>query len=142
MFAKKYYSCIEDPIRNNTYTCKKFDNFFEADSYTLKNKRNSVCNVNRQIIEVCDTFPDFLKPLYLRYHLIKSKFNFGIRIEQQEKAKRRIFDYNEIPNEIRIEPNETTIEPNEIKIVEIPNAKRRIFDYDHESKTNITSVSF
>jgi hypothetical protein len=98
MFNKKYYSCYKSPTRSNLYTCKKFDEFFEADAFTLKTMRNSVCNnLESQTIEVCENIPEFVKNLYLRYALIKSKFDFRMRIEDS-KLPRKI--QHEIPQPI------------------------------------------
>ena len=96
MFKKNYYHCYEHPIRSNSYTCKKFDNFFDADHQYLRIRKNSICNSNGQIIEVCENLPEFMKPMYIRYQLIKSKFDFSIRFEDQERARRRTFTEDEI----------------------------------------------
>ena len=79
MLTKNYYSCYKNPIRNNCYTCKKFDNFFDADKHFLK---NTGYNLNGKIIYVYKIIPVFLEPLYLRLNLIKYKlFDFRIRFE-------------------------------------------------------------
>ena len=83
MFNNKkiYYSCKKDS--NDCYKCQKFNNFHDADiNATLSILLNSNNNINFQNIEVCEKLPEFLVPMYLRYKLIKSNFDFKISFEE------------------------------------------------------------
>ena len=81
-----YYSCYKHPIRN-CYNCKKFDNFFDADKNTVKTIKNSVSNLECQTIKVSEVLHDFIQNLYIRYRIIKSKFDFKIKVERAQKRE-------------------------------------------------------
>ena len=78
MFKKKYFVCYEERFGKknykNFYSCKKFDKFLNADTF-------SCIFHNTQIIEVYNNIPEFLIPFYLQYKITKSKFICKIDIE-------------------------------------------------------------
>ena len=75
MFKKNYYFCTERIGRNNCYICKKFENFYIADSH-------SIIFDNSYTIEVYDNLPEFLVPIYLKYKIIKSKITYNVTIKK------------------------------------------------------------
>ena len=74
---KNYFACHQN--NSSHYSCKKFDNYFEADNYLLYsgNSRRSTSLT----IGICKIFPDFFLPLYLRYRIVRSKIDFRLDFE-------------------------------------------------------------